>query len=53
MYLVCDHFAGAGAMQNDQLYMSVEEQRAALHDAGFKTVEQLMLKGSLVMHRAA
>ncbi len=30
LYLVCDHFAGEGGMKNDELYMSVEEQSAAL-----------------------
>jgi SAM-dependent methyltransferase len=52
MYLVCDHFSGAGGMENDRLFMTVDEQRAALHGAGFTIVEQLMLKGSLAMHRA-
>lgn len=51
-YLVCDHFAGDGGMQNDQLYMSAAEQREALLDAGFAGVEPLMLKGGLVLHRA-
>lgn len=30
-YLVCDHFAGKGGMQNDRLYMTVTEQQQALH----------------------
>src|SRR2546425_986969 len=30
LYLVCDHFFGEGGMKNDQLYMSVAEQRDAL-----------------------
>ncbi|HEX7649219.1 MAG TPA: class I SAM-dependent methyltransferase [Noviherbaspirillum sp.] len=51
-YLVCDHFCGEGGMSNDQLYMSVEEQRQALMDAGFTKVEQVLLKGGLVLHRA-
>jgi cyclopropane fatty-acyl-phospholipid synthase-like methyltransferase len=51
-YLVCDHFAGEGGMTNDQLYMSVAEQKAALLAAGFANVEQLLLKGGLVLHRA-
>ena len=51
-YLVGDHFFGEGGLQNDQLYMSVAEQRDALIEAGFSQVEQLMLKGSLVLHRA-
>lgn len=52
LYLVCDHFFGEGGMKDDQLYMSVEEQREALLNAGFATVEQLMLQGGLVLHYA-
>lgn len=51
-YLVCDHFSGEGGMSNDQLYMPVAEQRQALLDAGFGSVEQVMLKGGLVLHHA-
>jgi SAM-dependent methyltransferase len=50
-YLVCDHFVGEGGMKNDQLYMTVSEQFNALASAGF-VVEQLFLKGGLVLHRA-
>jgi SAM-dependent methyltransferase len=52
-YLVCDHFFGEGGMSNEQLYMTAAEQRGALLDAGFSRVEQLLLKGDLVLHRAA
>ena len=52
-YLVCDHFAGEGGMSNSELYMTVEEQKAALFAAGFTNVEQLLLKGGLVLHRAS
>jgi ubiquinone/menaquinone biosynthesis C-methylase UbiE len=51
VYLVCDHFVGEGGMKNDQLYMTVSEQFNALASAGF-AVEQLLLKGALVLHRA-
>ncbi len=51
-YLVCDHFAGEGGMRNEQLYMSVREQQSALLGAGFSKVEQLLLKGGLVLHHA-
>lgn len=51
-YLVCDHFLGEGGMSNDQLYMTVDEQREALHDAGFGEVDRLLCKGDLVLHRA-
>jgi len=52
-YLVCDHFCGEGGMVNDQLYMTVFEQLAALRDAGFEDVHQVLLNGGLVLHRAA
>jgi ubiquinone/menaquinone biosynthesis C-methylase UbiE len=52
LYLVCDHFAGEGGMKNTQLFMSVEEQRSVLLAAGFSKVEQLLLKGGLVLHHA-
>lgn len=51
-YLVCDHYFGPDAMQNDRLYMTVDEQRAALAEAGFRTVEELLRKGGMVLHRA-
>jgi SAM-dependent methyltransferase len=51
-YLVCDHFFGEGGMSDDQLYMSVAEQRQALLAAGFDSVQQVMLKGGLVLHQA-
>lgn len=52
-YLVCDHFFGEGGMSNGNLYMTVEEQREALLAAGFTQVEQVLLKGGLVLHRAS
>lgn len=51
-YLVCDHFVGEGGVTNEQLYMNVEEQMAALYYAGFESVRQVMCKGSLVLHSA-
>lgn len=51
-YLVCDHFAGPGGMSNDQLYMTVEEQRDALQDAGFDRVEPILLKRGLMLYAA-
>ena len=51
-YLVCDHFHGEGGMSNGQLYMTVDEQRLALLDAGFTNVTQVLLKSGLVLHRA-
>ena len=52
-YLVCDHYVGEGGMKNDQLYMTVAEQREALIAAGFTTVKLLLLKGGLVLHSAS
>jgi len=51
-YLVCDHFVGEGGMKDEQLYMTAEEQRQALAAAGFGSVQQVMLKGGLVLHHA-
>ena len=51
-YLVCDHFYGEGGMSNGNLYMTVEGQREALLAAGFTQVEQVLLKGGLVLHQA-
>ncbi len=52
-YLVCDHFAGPGGMKNDQLYMTIEEQRIALQEAGFARVEPLLLKRGLMLYAAS
>jgi ubiquinone/menaquinone biosynthesis C-methylase UbiE len=51
-YLVCDHFHGPDGMRNDQLYMTVDEQKAAIESAGFQSVRTILLKGGLVMHHA-
>jgi SAM-dependent methyltransferase len=51
-YLICDHYAGGDGMRNDQLYMTIREQKAALLEAGFSKVDQLLTKGGLVLHRA-
>ena len=52
-YLVCDHFAGPGGMKNDQLYMTIDEQRDALQRAGFVRVEPVLLKRGLMMYLAS
>jgi SAM-dependent methyltransferase len=51
-YLVCDHYAGDDGMHNDQLYMTIQEQKVALLEAGFSQVDQLLAKDGLVLHRA-
>jgi SAM-dependent methyltransferase len=53
IYLVCDHFAGAGGMQDHALYMPAEDQRQALLDAGFVRADLLLQEGGLALHRAA
>ncbi len=51
VYLVADHYFGEGAMQNDQLYMSLAEQRSCLKSAGF-TVTEILVKGGRALYRA-
>jgi ubiquinone/menaquinone biosynthesis C-methylase UbiE len=51
-YLVCDHFYGPDGMRNDQLYMTVDEQRASIESAGFAPVRQVLSKGGMVLHHA-
>lgn len=53
LYLVCDHFFGEGGLTDDQLFMTIDEQRQALLNAGFMHVECVSQAGSLVLHRAA
>ena len=52
LYLVCDHFVGDGGMTNDQLYMTQEEQQAALIEGGFQLPELLKSDDGLAMYRA-
>jgi SAM-dependent methyltransferase len=52
LYLVSDHFFGDGGLPNDQLYMTVAEQRDVLLTAGFSDVQRVATAGTLVMHRA-
>ena len=40
-------------MSNDRLYMTVEEQRDALLSVGFARVDQVLIKGGLVLDRAS
>ncbi|MDO9316622.1 MAG: methyltransferase domain-containing protein [Gammaproteobacteria bacterium] len=51
VYLVADHYFGERAMQNDQLYMSLAEQRSCLESAGF-TVSEILVKGGRALYRA-
>lgn len=53
MYLVADHAVGEpGGPANDRLFMTVVEQKAALRDAGFGTVELLRVERGLVLLQA-
>ena len=52
-YLVCDHYAAPEAMTNTDLYMTIEEQQAALQHAGFKNIKCILQKCGLVLHTAA
>ena len=51
-YLACDHYLGGDGLSNDQLYMTVEQQREALLRAGFASVEPVLVKSGLALHRA-
>jgi ubiquinone/menaquinone biosynthesis C-methylase UbiE len=53
LYLVCDHFAGNGGMQNTELYMSIEEQGDSLKSAGFTRVDRILVSGGMALHRAS
>jgi SAM-dependent methyltransferase len=52
-YLMCDHFYGGGGMKHDQLYMSLDEQREALHEGGFTKIEQILCRGGLCLFNAS
>jgi predicted methyltransferase len=52
VYLVCDHYFGDDGMRNEQLYMSIAEQEAALRAAGFE-IRPLLLKGGMALYRAS
>ena len=45
LYLVADHYCAADAMQNDQLYMNLQEQGRALEEAGYSAEKVLVLGG--------
>jgi cyclopropane fatty-acyl-phospholipid synthase-like methyltransferase len=52
LFLMCDHEAGDGGMNNKTLFMTRDEHAAALRDGGFSGVELLLQKGGLVLFRA-
>lgn len=49
-YLVCDHYFGEDGLQNDQLYMTRDEQRSCLISAGFEVTEVLIKGGRSLYH---
>ncbi len=51
VYLVADHYFGEGAMQNDQLYMSLDEQRFCLKSSGYE-VTDVLIKGGRSLYCA-
>ncbi len=52
-YLVADHYFGDDGMKKEGLYMTVEEQQAALRAAGFQQVTELLRLGGIVLNRAS
>ncbi len=56
IYLLCDHFAGTHegqqGMQNNELFMTVQEQQQALLDGGFNQLKPLLCQGSLMLWQA-
>jgi SAM-dependent methyltransferase len=51
VFLVCDHVCGEGAVLNPSLYMSLDEHRQALRDAGF-SAEEVRHEQGMVLYRA-
>jgi hypothetical protein len=51
--LLCDHYVGGDGMSNGSLYMTIEEQRAALQRGGFVSVARLFEMKGLVLHPRA
>ena len=51
LFLVCDHVCGEGGLTNAALFMSLDEHRKALRDAGFSPHE-VRHEGGMVMYRA-
>ena len=51
VYLVCDHYFGDDGMKNDQLYMSLEEQRTKLQSANYDVTE-ILVKGGRALYSA-
>ncbi|MBI2815419.1 MAG: class I SAM-dependent methyltransferase [Acidobacteria bacterium] len=52
LFLMCDHFAGEGGQTDNELYMTIDEQRQALENAGFSGVTLLLQDHGLALWRA-
>lgn len=52
LLLFCDYYAEPGSAKNSDLYLSKEEQPAALAEAGFGRVERLLDLGGMALYRA-
>jgi len=51
-FLMCDHYVGDGAMSDRALFMTLAEDEAAFHGAGFANVHLLLQAGGLVLYVA-
>ena len=51
LFLVCDHVCGESGSTNASLYMSLDEHRNALGEAGF-AAHEVRHEGGLVLYRA-
>ncbi len=52
IFLMCDHYAGPGGMADQDLYMSIEEQEAALRTGGLGKITLRLRKGGLALWKA-
>ena len=51
VYLFCDHYSGQSGMKNNQLYMSIEEQRQSLEAASY-SYKEILNKGGRCLYNA-
>jgi predicted methyltransferase len=52
IFLMCDHYCGAGGMTNDALFMSEPEQAEALVSSGLTGVACVHKEGGMVLYRS-
>jgi SAM-dependent methyltransferase len=53
LFLMCDHYCGAGGMTNDALFMSEPEHVEALASGGLTGVACVHKEGGMVLYRGA